>query len=124
MMQITDGQAVRLLYEFTLDRAADVDGYNHYLGLLKGGASLASLAKHMLNSDEFRMSRGHVDDVPFVYSLYLNGLNRNATMDEASGWVDFLRAGRTLSDVVEGFILSTEAALVIGQPEAYRFPEA
>jgi serralysin len=115
-----DGEKIRLLYEFTLNRAADVDGYNHYVALLRGGASLSDLARTMLDSDEFRVSRGVVDDVPFVYSLYLNGLDRRGSMEEVGAWVDYLREGRDMGDVVSGFVLSAEAATTIGQPEPYR----
>ena len=101
-------QVVRL-FEAALDRAPDQAGLNFYVAALRGGQSLADIARGFVASPEFgaRFGTGLSDDA-YVGRLYANVLGRAASDAELAFYREGLNAGLTREQVLVGFSESPE----------------
>ena len=103
------GQVYRL-YRATLDRAPDIDGHIDWTHRLDSGAlTLAQAVSGFVNSREFQLTYGGVDDGGFVTLLYQNVLDRAPDAGGFANWVWQLESGaKTREAVVLGFSESSE----------------
>lgn len=96
------------LYDATLDRAPDRAGLESWCNALAGGKSLAQVAGDFINSPEFQLRYGGLDDRGFVTTLYNNVLDRAPDTAGLVYWMGRLEGGLGRSDVVLGFANSPE----------------
>ena len=92
--------AVGLLYQAALGRAADLAGLGWWLSL---DAGTAQLAQYFTASAEFESRYGGMDDAAFVQALYANSGLDGAAAGGAQGWEDFL-ASHTRAELVAQWI--------------------
>ena len=88
---------VARLYYGLLGRAPDANGLAGWTNVLKGGASLDSVAQAFMNSAEYQNSHAGMTNAQFVDSLFVNGLGRHAEtvlLDCKSGWTRLLAEHR------------------------------
>ena len=102
-----DTDAVTAFYHDYLDRAPDPAGQAAAVGYLQGGGSLTGLATILLDSPEFNAL--FPADATFVQALYGDILGRLPSSNEVAGWLATFTAGATRSQVINGFLTSTEA---------------
>ena len=96
------------LYQATLDRAPDLDGFKDWTTRLAGETTLAEAVAGFTDSTEFRNTYGALDDEGFIDLLYDNVLNRAPDAAGRQGWLDVLAGGGDRADVVLGFSESRE----------------
>jgi serralysin len=101
------GKAYRL-YQAALDRTPDGNGLGGWIKYLDEGYSLTSAAQQFIDSSEFKIKYGALDDRAFVNQLYLNVLDRNGEAAGINGWVDGMAHGLSRAQVLEGFSESAE----------------
>lgn len=101
------GQAYRL-YNAALDRVPDARGLGYWVGLLDGGADLATAAAGFIASPEFQGRYGGLDDRGFVAQLYRNILDREPDAEGLSFWADHLGAGQGRDWALAGISESAE----------------
>ncbi|MBJ7312734.1 DUF4214 domain-containing protein [Rugamonas sp. CCM 8940] len=114
-IQGTGGQAYRL-YQAAFDRAPDLAGLGHWMGIMDAGTGLTEVARSFLGSAEFIEHNGSdLDNATFVTLLYANVLHR---LPEAAGfdhWMTLLEHGTSAAQVLVSFSESQEnQAQVIG----------
>lgn len=109
------GQAYRL-YKAALDRTPDERGLAGWIKFMDEGGSLSTMAQQFIDSQEFSVKYGALDNTGFVNQLYKNVLARNGEPAGVAGWVGGLNNGLSRADVLKGFSESSEnQANVIGQ---------
>jgi streptogramin lyase len=86
------------LYATILGRAPDPAGLAFFVGFLKNGGAVQTVAYDLLNSTEF--------DSIVVKSDYLNYLDHVATPTEINAWVTMMQAGLTVEQVASDFLNS------------------
>lgn len=117
------GQAYRL-YNAAFDRAPDKGGLGFWLHAADGGASLASMARGFIASQEFADLYGAApDDGAFVAALYRNVLHRAGDQDGVDFWLQALGQGYDRAEVLAQFSESAEnqaqAVALIGNGIVY-----
>ncbi|MGF7206209.1 Ca2+-binding RTX toxin-like protein [Skermanella aerolata] len=107
---ITDGSAAAAarMYDTVLDRHADSAGIKGWIGALKGGMSLETMAEGFMGSAEFRSKYGGLDYLSFVRQLYRNVLDREPEPGGADGWAAAIAGGMSRAEIVVGFSESPE----------------
>ncbi|GJE66800.1 hypothetical protein LNAOJCKE_4022 [Methylorubrum aminovorans] len=95
------------LYDAALDRFPDTAGFQPWVNVLQGGASLNSVASGFIQSTEFQTNYGSLNNNDFVNLLYINVLNRPADAS-AQSWVNLLNNGASRESVLVGFSESPE----------------
>ena len=109
------GQAYRL-YKAALNRTPDERGLAGWIKFMDEGGVLVTMAQQFIDSQEFRVKYGLLDNTNFVNQLYQNVLARNGEPSGIAGWVGGLNNGLSRADVLKGFSESSEnQANVIGQ---------
>lgn len=102
------------LYQATLDRAPDANGFVDWSVVLAEGRPLIDVITGFTNSDEFANLYGALNDPEdFVKLLYNNVLDRDfgsgeVTQSEIDGWTTRLNDTFTRADIVQGFSQSQE----------------
>lgn len=99
---------VERLYVYVLERDSDPLGKLSWITAAENGATGADLATGFLFSEEFLNKPYRYDD--FVKILYRVFFDRSADALGLNGWVEALEAGMSKTEVVAGFINSTEWA--------------
>ncbi len=109
---LTNAAFVRCLYLSTLRREPDVGGWSAWTFYLNYGyLSRAQVAQYILESGE-SIAR-NANDV-LVQSLYLRMLRRTGENSGFWGWLNWLAAGATPLDIINGFLNSKEYKLRFG----------
>lgn len=106
------------LYQATLDRAPDLDGFINWTARLGAGASFEDVAAGFVGSPEFMATYADLDNGNFVELLYANVLDRSADVDGLANWTAGLEEGMTRAQVVEGFSQSAEFVAATETPLA------
>lgn len=105
-------ELVRELYLGILDRIPDIDGFNHYVGLMKDNeVTVFDLIRILLRSEEFRrksFTLGLIDVEKLVDELYLSLLNRMPDFNARERIKSQLMSGSSVQDVVRKIIKSEE----------------
>lgn len=115
--QPTNAGFVTLLYNNVLGRAPDASGYAGWLSALNGGMARAdavlgfsesaeNVARHRTTVERGLWMRD--DDATAVARMYYAALNRMPDSGGLALWTGYLKSGRTISDVAQGFIGSAE----------------
>nr|WP_255564381.1 DUF4214 domain-containing protein [Mameliella sp. CS4] len=101
------GMAFRL-YQATLDRAPDANGYGYWTEQLADGANYFNVIAGFVNSPEFQATYGNLTDEAFVEMLYKNVLNRASDATGKAVWMGYLEDGQSREFVVSHFAESPE----------------
>jgi serralysin len=96
------------LYQATLDRAPDLDGFMNWTARLGTGTSFEDVAAGFVGSPEFMATYVNLDDGEFMELLYANVLDRAADAGGLANWTSRLEDGMTRAQVVEGLSQSAE----------------
>ncbi len=105
----TSGAQVYRVYQATLNRAPDTDGFEFWAGKLESGSrSLQQVVTGFMNSGEFQNTYGNLDNTGFVTLLYNNVLDRAPDEGGQNAWLDALNNGTPRAQVVTGFSESAE----------------
>lgn len=96
------------LYQATLDRAPDEDGYLNWSGRLGSGTPFLEVVDGFVASPEFQNTYGSLDDDQFVTLLYNNVLGRDPDGPGLERWTSDLAGDASRADVVRGFSQSLE----------------
>ncbi|MFD2366881.1 Ig-like domain-containing protein [Pseudoduganella sp. GCM10020061] len=80
------------LYEALFDRAPDAEGISAWMAALGRGASLATVAQHMLAGSEF--AQLELSNEEFVSALYIQSLGRTADAEGLAFWTRMLDEGK------------------------------
>ncbi|UWR24446.1 DUF4214 domain-containing protein [Sulfitobacter sp. S190] len=104
------------LYQATLDRAPDADGFLGWAAQLAGGQTYLDAVAGFVGSAEFQATYGTLPDGEFVDLLYQNVLGRGADDAGRQGWLDVLADGGTRAEVVRGFAQSDEFRSATAEP--------
>ena len=99
---------VMRLYGAALGRSPDPAGLNHFIDALDGGQSLAGIAAGFLNSREFALRYGSLDDTGFVTRLYGNVLGRAPDAEGLSFHITNLAHGMSREELLVSFSESQE----------------
>lgn len=104
----TAGAAYRM-YRAALDREPDHAGLGYWIDLLDRGASLESVARGFIESEEFEGLYGiEQADGDFVTKLYNNVLDRNPEQAGYDYWIGILANGTSRESVLARFSESDE----------------
>ena len=122
---ISDEDYVRILYNSMMDREPDESGKAYWLDSLNRGMTRRRALSCFIDSQEFSdicsgygVTRGtlpltenvdiHTDKVMFVTGIYRNILGRDPDTEGLKNWTDYIVNGNNASDLILGFINSTE----------------
>ncbi|MBK1723512.1 DUF4214 domain-containing protein [Thiocystis violacea] len=104
---IDNGAFVDLVYENLLGRAPEDEGRNFWIGQLEGGLGRGELMIGFSESPEFRTrSYSWVQ----VTMIYVGMLRRAPDQGGFDFWVQALQGGRSVTDLIDGFLESPEYA--------------
>jgi len=101
------GQVFRL-YEATFDRLSDARGFVGWTTALQTNLELVQVASAFVNSAEFQLKYGALDNEGFVSLLYQNVLGRAPDAAGLNNWVTQLENGTSRAQVLLGFSESAE----------------
>lgn len=101
------GQAFRL-YQATLARAPDPNGYAFWTDQLAEGANYFKVIAGFVQSPEFQTTYGALSDDAFIEMLYNNVLNRASDPGGKAAWQGYLDEGASREFVVSHFAESRE----------------
>lgn len=101
------GQVWRL-YGAAFGREAETTGLSGWVGALDGGVSLTAAAAGFIDSAEFALRYGSLDDTGFITRLYANVLGRTPDTAGLESWKAFLAGGASRADLLVGFSESAE----------------
>jgi hypothetical protein len=101
------GREVDGFYLSFLHRDAEANGRTYWVSQFAAGADEAAVVRGFLTSAEYMQL--HAGDAPFVEALYQDVLGRTAEAGGEAYWLGQLAAGASRSDIVQGFVQSTEA---------------
>ncbi|MCR8549175.1 DUF4214 domain-containing protein [Salipiger sp. P9] len=105
----TAGAQVYRLYQATLDRLPDTQGYDNWSARIDSGEmTLLQVIGGFVNSPEFQSTYGALNNRAFVELLYLNVLGREADATGLANWTARLDSGTSREQVVLGFAQSAE----------------
>jgi len=111
----TDVASLVRMYETAFDRNADEGGLNFWIGRSEAGVSLHDIAEAMVTSSEAQVHFKGMSDAAFIQALYLQGLERAGTAQEAKVWIDALESGAvSRGDALLGFADSAEKIALVG----------
>lgn len=96
------------LYRATLDRTPQQEGFANWVDKLSTGIDFTQIVSGFVNSTEFNLIYGQLDDESFVELLYQNVLNRGADNSGRAQWIQLLVDGSSRAEVVEFFTQSRE----------------
>ena len=96
------------LYRATLDRAPQEAGFTHWVETLSRGVDFTNVVSGFVDSNEFQLVYGPLDNESFVEVLYRNVLDRGADAVGLAHWLDILESGSSRGEIVESFIQSRE----------------
>lgn len=82
------------LYDAVFTREPDPVGLDYWVDSYVNGTELIDIAEYFVNSPEWFIRYGDLDDVDFVRRLYLNILDRPAELAGLNYWVSELAEGR------------------------------
>jgi hypothetical protein len=99
---------VMRLYRAALGREPDSVGQEHWTAAFNQGASLTTLAKNFMNSEEFHTRFGDLDDAGFIARTYQQVLGRAPDGDGMTYWQEHLSHGLSRADMLVGFSESPE----------------
>lgn len=99
---------VMRLYNATLQRAPDPQGYEFWLGQLDNGFGLNAMANAFAASNEFVARYGSLNNQQFVEQLYLATLGRAGDGGGIAFWTGFLNNGGTRGDMLREFSEGSE----------------
>ena len=103
----------RLYWAFFL-RTPDLSGMNYWVGRLKAGRSLASVAKQFAASSEFQTKYGSKTNPQFVTLIYQNIFERDPDPEGLAYWTKRLdNKTKTRGDVMTNFSESSEGKRVL-----------
>ncbi|MCA0998656.1 DUF4214 domain-containing protein [Alloyangia pacifica] len=103
------GGAVYRLYQATLDRKPNMEGYGNWADRLDSGTwTLTQVADGFTGSQEFQVTYGALDTAAFVTLLYNNVLERAPDAQGLANWSARLDGGMSRAEVVTGFSQSAE----------------
>lgn len=106
---LNEANQVFRLYQATLDRAPDVMGHINWTSqLLSGEQTLLQVINGFVDSQEFQLKYGALNNSAFVEQMYLNVLGRSGDAAGQSTWEDVLDEGGSRAEVVRGFAQSNE----------------
>jgi streptogramin lyase len=95
-------------YENFLGRAGSTAEVNAWVAVMQGGMSEEKVESLFMLSTEYASL--HPTQTDFVQSLYGNILGRAGSSPEVAAWVSLLTSSATESQVITGFLESSEAA--------------
>lgn len=112
------------LYLAVFAREPDVSGQQYWVGRYVGGQSLSSIAAFFIESPEWSLKYGAVDDRRFVELLYENVLGRAPEAEGWDYWTGELNKGVPRTKILLGFSESQEFVIVSATavPQAPPFP--
>lgn len=96
------------LYQATLGRAPDWNGFHNWMEHLASDKTYLSVVSGFVGSVEFGIVYGDTSTEEFVTLLYNNVLDRTPDASGMLNWVNHLSRGMSRERVVEGFAQSTE----------------
>lgn len=96
------------LYQATLARAPDANGYGYWTEQLADGANYFNVIAGFVHSPEFQATYGNLTDEAFVEMLYQNVLNRASDASGKAVWMGYLEDGQSREFVVSHFAESPE----------------
>lgn len=98
------------LYRATLDRAPDAAGFADWTAKLSAGLDALAATAGFVDSPEFQLRYGALNDADFIRLLYRNVLDRAPDAAGLADWTDLLSTGTSRAAVVQGFAQSVEFA--------------
>lgn len=105
---------VTRLYRTTLKRNPDVDGLNHWVGLIGSKqATPYDVAIRIVKSEEF--INYNYSNEEYVKILYRAFLDREPDPDGYAHWLNRLATGATREDILKGFAYSVEFRNIAAQ---------
>ncbi|MEO1554793.1 MAG: DUF4214 domain-containing protein [Pseudomonadota bacterium] len=97
------------LYQATLDREPDLNGFLNWAGRLGSGTDYVEVANGFVNSPQFNATYSNgLTNAEFVTLMYDNVLDRAPDATGLTNWTDRMDAGMTRAEVVRGFAQSAE----------------
>jgi hypothetical protein len=126
-----DARAVALFYEGALGRQPDIPGLNFWINEFERDVDLETMAGFFIESDEFELLFGDVDDLSnrdYVQRLYQNILDRDPDSAGWDFWEDELEiAGFSRENVLVRFTQSVEnfegSEYLVGIDEVANVPD-
>lgn len=101
------GQAFRM-YQAAFGRTPDPSGLAFQVWALDHGLPLTVLATNFINSPEFQLSYGQLDDAAFVVRLYANVLHRSSDSAGHAYHLGRMASGTSRAEILAGFSESPE----------------
>ncbi|MFC7738284.1 DUF4214 domain-containing protein [Roseomonas sp. GCM10028921] len=108
---VADWEAMQVArtYWTALGRDPELGGLTGWTSALKAGQiTVGQLTDGFVDSPEFQIRYGYLDDAGFIDQLYRSVLNRAADHGGASAWLAYMQQGADRGDVILGFLDSTE----------------
>lgn len=102
---ITD--QVDALYMHYLNRPADPQGRQYWVGVVQAGGTFEQVAEGLASSQEYYKLHGGTND-GFISGLYVDVLNRGATTPDLDIWEPVLNSGASRASVAAYFLASQE----------------
>ena len=96
------------LYRATLDRTPQEEGFTNWVDTLSRGVDFTNVVSGFVESAEFQLTYGDLDDDSFVELLYQNVLDRGADASGLAQWTALLDSGSSRAEVLEFFTQSRE----------------
>ena len=98
---------VTIFFQETLNRQPSVEDWVYWRDTLKfGSVSGAEFSRHIINSVEFKnIARSNSNYIDILFTVLLE---RSASTEEQSNWLQQLNAGFARSDMLEAFVGSAE----------------
>jgi len=100
--------SVYRLYQAAFAREPDVGGLQGWVGSIRSGATLKTVAAAFAQSSEFQTTYAGLDNTQFVTRMYQNVLGRAPDAGGLASWLRSLNAGASRSEVLLGFSESGE----------------
>lgn len=117
---------IAALYDKLFNRQADLDGFQYWADLAKGGTSLGTIAVSMLNSDEYTSVSGKdfdtLETTEQIEVLYEEILEREPDQAGLDYWVNEVSSGSSADDVAATMMLPTfQASRSFMEPALWNF---
>lgn len=106
-----DVSEIALLYEASLDRIADIGGFNFWIDVFEGGWTFKDIAEEFLDNPEFAEKFGDIDTLSaaeYIDRLYQNVLGREADQGGLDFWEGQIDKGLDYADLLLEFAESDE----------------
>jgi hypothetical protein len=98
---------VDAMYLHYLDRAADPQGQQYWVGFVLAGGTFEQVAERLVSSQEFFELQGGTNP-GFITGLYQDVLDRKPSATELAGWELVLDSGTSRDTVAVAFLTSQE----------------